>query len=191
MRHAAGGGRMPGMRIWSALACSAAVAVSVLGIAGCGALDDDNLFKNLNPTVDSTPSAERSPSAGPRQVDPEVPNYWDNNRHKWPQDISPEDEAAAKRIASVVKPRLEQLRERGRISPGEVRPVLEQAAAGHHVEAGVLLVGAANRKTDGTDYGIWVGRTGCVTGAVNRERVWAHVNGRYIEHGCLTPPIGH
>ncbi|MGW5942585.1 hypothetical protein ACWIG3_31855 [Streptomyces celluloflavus] len=74
--------------------------------------------------------------------------------------MSPEGEAVAKRIAGAVGPGLERLRKQGRISPDEVRPPLEQAASGRRVEAGILLVGAANKKTDGTDYGIWVGRTG-------------------------------
>ncbi|MFH8559065.1 hypothetical protein ACH4GP_29235 [Streptomyces celluloflavus] len=41
------------------------------------------------------------------------------------------------------------------------------------------------------DYGIWVCRTGCATGAVDWEKVWADVNGRCIGHGCLTLPVGH
>ncbi len=179
------------MKIRSVLVRSVAAAVSVLGVTGCGKPAEDELFKNYNPKAGAEPSAEASPSVGSRQVDPAVPHYWDNNRHKWPQDMSPEDEAVAKRIAGVVGPGLERLRKQGRISPDEVRPLLEQAADGRRVAAGVLLVGAANKKTDGTDYGIWVGKTGCVTGAVNREKVWADVNGRYIEHGCLTPPVGH
>ncbi|MCC2280112.1 hypothetical protein LKL35_32510 [Streptomyces sp. ET3-23] len=181
------------MKRRSTLACSVTVAVAVLGAAGCGKLED-KIFQNYNPPVSQRSTGtetETSPPVKPRKTDQEVPNYWDNNRHKWPQDMSSEDEAVAQQIASGVKARLEALREQGRISPDEVRPVLEQAAGGRRVVAGNLVVGAANRKTDGTAYGIWVGKTGCVTGAVNREKVWAHANGRYIEHGCLTPPVGH
>ncbi|MFD7107676.1 hypothetical protein [Streptomyces celluloflavus] len=66
----------------------------------------------------------------------------------------------AKRIAGAVGPGPERLRKQGRISPDEVRPLVEQVTGGRRVEAGIRLVGAANQKTDGTDYGIWVGRTG-------------------------------
>ncbi|MFE5739845.1 hypothetical protein [Streptomyces celluloflavus] len=49
-----------------------------------------------------------------------------------------------KRIAGAVGPGLERLRKQGRISPDEVRPLVEQAVGGRRVEAGILLVGAAN-----------------------------------------------
>ncbi len=182
--------RMQERKMRGVLAFSVATALSVVGLAGCGKVQAKGP-ENPNPPIGSRPSGKASPSVGSRQVDPEVPNYWDNNRYKWPQDISPDDEAVAKRIADAVKPRLERLREQGRISPDEVRPVLQQAAGGRRVVAEILLAGAADRKTDGTSYGIWVGETGCVTGAVNQQRIWVDVNGRYIEHGCLTPPVGH
>ncbi|MET9294758.1 hypothetical protein [Streptomyces sp. NPDC003077] len=199
------------MKMRAVLVCSMTAAVVALGATGCGKPSGDESFENVDPKSGPTASAKASasaeasvtasasakasvkasPSADPDPVDPEVPNYYDNNRHKWPRDMTPEDGAAAQRIADALKPRLEQFRARGKISPEEIRPVLEQAAGGYRVVAGDLLVGAANKKVRGTDYGIWVGKTGCVTGAVNRDRVWAEVNGRYPEHGCLTPPVGH
>ncbi|WP_367434953.1 hypothetical protein [Streptomyces celluloflavus] len=50
----------------------------------------------------------------------------------------------AKRIAGAVGPGPERLRKQGRISPDEVRPLVEQAAGGRRVEAGIRLVGTSN-----------------------------------------------
>ncbi|RDD90566.1 hypothetical protein DVZ84_04250 [Streptomyces parvulus] len=40
----------------------------------------------------------------------------------------------------------------------------------------------------GSSYGVWIGGSACITGAVTEERVWGEVDGRYPETGCMSPP---
>jgi hypothetical protein len=40
-------------------------------------------------------------------------------------------------------------------------------------------------------FGVYVGDTGCVHGAVTEKRIWIDVTGHYPETGCVTPPPAH
>ncbi|WP_159398262.1 hypothetical protein [Streptomyces aureocirculatus] len=167
---------------------TAAVAVALLTLAGCGESADD-LFSNLNGDVSSGSHDTTAPGPDARSDAP--PNYADNNRTRHAGRMSPQDEKRAGRKAAEVERALNELRRRGRISPAEVRPVLAKLAAPGHLSVEDLLIGTGADKIPGSSYGIWVGRTACVTGAVSEDRVWADANGHYPETGCLSPASTH
>ncbi|MER5466093.1 hypothetical protein ABT010_36720 [Streptomyces sp. NPDC002668] len=97
----------------------------------------------------------------------------------------------ARQKATEVERALDELRRRGTISPAEVRPVLARLAAPARLSVGALLIGTGADKAEGSTYGIWIGETACVTGAVSKERVWADANGHYPETGCMPPASAH
>ncbi|MGW3656387.1 hypothetical protein ACWD6R_12055 [Streptomyces sp. NPDC005151] len=171
----------------SSLAIAAVVAA--LALAGCGTTADD-VFSNLN--GNGSPDAEgvhtRTPHA-PKEDAP--PNYFDNNRVRQPGKMGPEDEKKARQKAVEVEHVLSELRLDGKISPEEVGPALERLAGSSHVAVGDLLVGVGTKKAEGSDFGIWIGTSACVTGAVSKDRVWATANGHYPETGCMTPAPAH
>jgi hypothetical protein len=168
---------------------AAAVAAAALALAGCGKSTDD-LFSNLNGTR-SSGSHDTGTSAPATPGSDAPPNYADNTRVRQPGETSPRDEKPARQLATEVQRALDELRRRGEISPAEVRPVLAELAAPAHLSVGELLIGTAMDKVEGSTYGIWIGRTACVTGAVSKDRVWADVNGHYPETGCMPPPSTH
>ncbi|MEU6114301.1 hypothetical protein ABZ840_07105 [Streptomyces sp. NPDC047117] len=169
----------------------------VLLLAGCG-LSGDELFSNLNGTGAShsqgtdtsgtTGTTGTSETGAPWADAP--PNYADNNRVRIPGEMSPQDEKRAGQKAAEVKRALEDLRRRGKISPAEVQPVLAELAASDPLSV-TGLRSLWSDKARGSSYGIWIGKTACVTGAVSKDRVWADANGHYLESGCLPPPPTH
>ncbi|MGI5473102.1 hypothetical protein [Streptomyces sp. CA-132043] len=169
-------------------------AAGVLLLAGCG-LSGDELFSNLNGTgashsqaTDTSDTTGTSETGAPRSDAP--PNYADNNRVRIPGEMSPQDEKRAGQKATEVKRALEDLRRRGKISPAEVQPVLAELAASDPLS----VTGSRSLWSDkagGSSYGIWIGKTACVTGTVSKDHVWASVNGHYLESGCLPPPPTH
>ncbi|MFF3327002.1 hypothetical protein [Streptomyces sp. NPDC002889] len=170
-------------------AVAIAAAAAVLTLASCGKSTDD-LFSNLNGT-NSSSSHDTDPSGSDAPRSDAPPNYADNSRVRQPGEMSPQDEKRAGQKATEVQRALDELRRRGRISPAEVRPVLAQLAAPAHLSVEELLIGPGMDKAEGSTYGIWIGETACVTGAVSKDRVWAHANGHYPETGCLPPASAH
>ncbi|MFI9025318.1 hypothetical protein [Streptomyces sp. NPDC053560] len=178
-------------------AAAVTAAAGVLLLAGCG-LSEDELFSNLNGTgashsqgADPSGTADTSETEAPRSDAP--PNYADNNRVRIPGEMSPQDEKRAGQKAAEVKRVLEDLRRQGRISPAEVQPVLAELSASDPLSVTGLrsLSPDTVDKVRGSSYGIWIGKTACVTGAVSKDRVWAKANGHYLESGCLPPPPTH
>ncbi|MFF4185414.1 hypothetical protein ACFYZ9_19670 [Streptomyces sp. NPDC001691] len=166
-----------------------AATAAALALTGCGKSADD-LFSNLNGHNPPRAHSSSSPTAqAPSSEAP--PNYFDNNRASRPGEMTPQDESAARQKAAAVEHALNELRIRGTINPADVRPVLTRIADPSRLSVGDLLIGTALTKTEGSDYGIWIGDTACVTGAVTKDRVWAEVNGHYPETGCVAPPAAH
>ncbi|WP_406172406.1 hypothetical protein [Streptomyces sp. NBC_00996] len=151
------------------------------------------------PAVAPTSSAGSSSSPASPHAEPDkgdsAPHNAENNIGRLPADMTPADEAAAKEQAEKVKPVLEKLRKQGRISPKDVRPAL----AGLGFRASDLRVQDPwsrwnvdhSEKVPGTFYGIWVGKTACISGAVSEDSVWVEVNGPYPETACIVPPVAH
>ncbi|MFE3184244.1 hypothetical protein ACFXKR_25740 [Streptomyces violascens] len=166
-----------------------AATAAALALTGCGKSADD-LFSNLNGHNPPRAQGSSAPTTQAPSSDT-PPNYLDNNRARRPGEMTPEDESAARQKATAVKHALNELRMRGTISPADVGPVLTRIAGPSHLSVGDLLIGTAMTKTEGSDYGIWIGDTACVTGAVTKGRVWAEVNGHYPETGCVAPPATH
>ncbi|MFH8991097.1 hypothetical protein [Streptomyces sp. NPDC017940] len=167
---------------------TAVVAVAVFALAGCGKSADD-VFSNLNGDDSSRSRDTTAPGRDARSDAP--PHHADNNRTRHPGRMSLEDGKRAGRKAAEVERALDELRRSGRISPAEVRPVLAKLAAPAHFSVEDLLVGTGADKVPGSSYGIWIGRTACVTGAVSADRVWADTNGHYPETGCMSPAATH
>lgn len=175
----------------------ATVAVAaVLGLAGCGSqaanvpLTDNSSSAEEDAATDPTPAADPQAGAGDG-----APHWAENHAGRAPGDMSPADEAAAKKKARQVERLLEDLRSKGRISPRQVRSELlglglaEKEVTVGELRQGNLLEGY--KPVAGADYGIWIGRTACVTGAVSKDRVWVDVDGHYPETGCMSPPPAH
>ncbi|GGN74158.1 hypothetical protein GCM10011579_052960 [Streptomyces albiflavescens] len=151
------------------------------------------------PSVAPTSSAGSSPSPASPHAEPDrgdsAPHNAENNIGRMPGDMTPADEAAAKEKAEKIKPVLEKLRKQGRISPQDVRPAL----AGLGFRAADMRVQDPwsrwnvdhSEKVPGTFYGIWVGKTACISGAVSKDTVWVEVNGPYPETACIVPPVAH
>lgn len=165
------------------------IAVTALAVTGCGTSTDD-LFVNLNganASVEPDPRTSSRATPGPDAP----PNYADNSRARRPGEMSPQDETQARRTAGHIEQALEELRRNGRISPSQVRPVLERLAAPAQVSVEQLLIGTSMERAKGSTYGIWIGRTSCVTGVVSGSQTWANVNGHYPETGCMPPAPTH
>ncbi|MFI1395244.1 hypothetical protein [Streptomyces sp. NPDC020681] len=166
-----------------------AAAATVLTLAGCGTSADD-VFSNLNGTRAANSHDTNTPDPDAAGADA-PPNYADNSRVRRAGEMSPQDEQSARQTATEVGRSLEELRRLGRISPSEVRPVLAQLAAPARFSVQKRLVGTGTDKAEVSTYGIWIGESACVTGAVSKDRVWADVNGHYPETGCLPPASTH
>ncbi|MGW1974242.1 hypothetical protein [Streptomyces sp. NPDC001889] len=162
-----------------------AVLVAALVLTGCGASQDELLvnWDSAKASVEPDPRPSGRETLGPDTP----PNYADNSRARRPGEMSPQDEEQARRKAADVGQALEKLRREGRISPSEVRTVLERLAGPAHLSVGQLLIGSPAVKAKGSTYGIWIGRTACVTGVVSGARAWANVNGHYPETRCMPP----
>ncbi|WP_130437090.1 hypothetical protein [Streptomyces sp. BK239] len=168
----------------------AALAVTALVLlTGCGKSADD-LFSNLNGTQSSSPPD--AGTAGPNGPGPDTPpNHADNTRARHPREMSPEDESRAGQTAVDVERALNELRRRGGIGPAEVRSTLARHAAPFSVTVAGLVPGTGDEAVEGSSFGVWVGKTACVTGAVTEDRVWTEVNGHHPETGCLPPASTH
>ncbi|MFD4764458.1 hypothetical protein ACFWOJ_38340 [Streptomyces sp. NPDC058439] len=167
-----------------------AVAVlCVLGVTSCGKNADD-LFSNLNGTTSSDTSEHETPSgdtAGPDAP----PFYGDNSRVRRPDRPDPADEKRAREKVKDVTQVLEDLRRQHRTRPAQVREALAPLAAPAHLEVIERPTSEDESPARGSMYGIWIGETACVTGAVTAERVWSDVNGHFPETGCLPPARAH
>ncbi|MEV0599881.1 hypothetical protein AB0I82_11375 [Streptomyces sp. NPDC050315] len=97
-----------------------------------------------------------------------------------------QDEKRARQKTTEVKRALDDLRRRGKISPSEVQPVLARLAAPTRLSV-TELNSTGTDKTEGSTYGIWIGDTACVTGAVSTDRVWVDVNGHYLGERLPAP----
>ncbi|MBH1934229.1 hypothetical protein I5Q34_07945 [Streptomyces sp. AV19] len=167
-----------------------AVALAVVTLAGCSRQFEDDLFRDMNGKEPSR-SPVASPSVRPVPQGDGPPGYSDNSRPRRPGAMSPRDEKLARAKAAEAGRALEELRRRGTVDPADVRPVIRRLAGSSRFVVGDLLVGTRQEKVAGADYGIWIGGTACVTGAVSKARVWAEANGRYLETGCISPPPAH
>ncbi|WP_030607844.1 hypothetical protein [Streptomyces sclerotialus] len=176
------------MRMRKPTTAAVVAAAGVLVLASCG-ISGDELFSNLNGTRASHARDTDTSGTQPPPADA-PPNYADNSRVRQPGEMSAQDEKRARQKATEVKSALEDLRRRGEIDPSEVRPVIARlAGSASHSVTGISSLRA--EKVDGSSYGIWIGDTACVTGAVNKDRVWADANGFYPESRCLPPAPTH
>ncbi|MEU4144832.1 hypothetical protein [Streptomyces parvulus] len=55
----------------------------------------------------------------------------------------------------------------------------------------VLSRGGGADRAAGSSYGVWIGGSARITGAVTEERVWVEVDGLHPETGCMSPPPAH
>lgn len=74
----------------------------------------------------------------------------------------------------------------GTFAPDQLGPALERLAAPNRVTVTPLRTDARS-----SGFGVYVGDTGCVHGAVTEKRIWIDVTGHYPETGCVTPPPAH
>ncbi|MEU9523318.1 hypothetical protein [Streptomyces sp. NPDC048224] len=161
--------------------------IASLTLTGCG----DDLFSNMNGTAKAnsappTTAENRSPSAD------SPPNYGDNSRVHRPGAMTRADEQAATSKAEDVRSALEEQQKRGSVSLTDVQPILEAVAAPGRVDVTNRTTGiSATVSADGSTFGIYVGESACITGAVTRTRIWINVNGHYAETGCIEPPTAH
>ncbi|MET9357000.1 hypothetical protein ABZY14_29040 [Streptomyces sp. NPDC006617] len=103
-----------------------------------------------------------------------------------------EDQQTATAKTQEVRAALEAQQQRGQTSPKQLLPVLEDIAAPWRVEVGNRTTGTtATTPADGSVFGIYVGKSACISGAVSRSRIWVNVNGHYPETGCTEPPAAH
>ncbi|WP_369248201.1 hypothetical protein [Streptomyces sp. R41] len=175
--------------LWAVTAVTAAACLAACGTQRPGATPSETPTSSAGSS-----SSPASPHAEPDRGD-SAPHNAENNIGRMPADMTPADEAAAQEKAEKVKPVLEELRKQGRISPKDVRPAL--ASLGFRA-ADMRVQDPWSRwnvdhseKVPGTFYGIWVGKTACISGAVSEDRVWVEVNGPYPETACIVPPVAH
>ncbi|MFE0805140.1 hypothetical protein [Streptomyces sp. NPDC058812] len=103
-----------------------------------------------------------------------------------------EDQQAATAKTQEVKAVLKTQQQRGRISPEHLLPVLEDIAVPWRVEVSNRTTGTtATVPADGSVFGIYVGESACISGAVSSSRIWVNVNGHFPETGCIEPPPAH
>ncbi|MFE1117818.1 hypothetical protein [Streptomyces rochei] len=103
-----------------------------------------------------------------------------------------EDRQVATARTQEVKAALKTQQQRGRISPGYLLPVLEDIAGPWRVEVSNRTTGTtATVPADGSVFGIYVGESACISGAVSSSRIWVNVNGHFPETGCIEPPPAH
>jgi hypothetical protein len=165
-----------------------AAAAAALTLTACSA---DDLFSNLNGTR-SANSPRPSPADSQPPAADAPPNYADNNRARQPKDISSADRQAAARLAKDIERALERTRDQRQVTPAQVRPVLEDLVGARRLDVSDRTIGLEpKRQTDGSFFGVFVGDTACVNGAVSSNRVWVNVSGHYPETGCLEPPFAH
>ncbi|MFG2811785.1 hypothetical protein [Streptomyces sp. NPDC048410] len=155
-------------------------------VGGCS---EDDLFSNLN----GTHAANSTPRSGAGQLSPDadaLPNYGDNSSARRPRPMSATDEREALDKAKALRPVLEAQRKRGRVAPRDLRPVLEKLGAGR-VTIAERAAATSAAAAKGSTFGVFVGRTACLTGAVTEERVYLQVDGPFPDTGCLEPPVAH
>ncbi|GHC45633.1 hypothetical protein GCM10010308_75930 [Streptomyces vinaceusdrappus] len=163
------------------------VVAATLALTGCG----NDLFSNMNGTrkANSAPPSATDPHSPPADS---PPNYGDNTAARRPEAMAREDQQAATARTQEVKAALRTQQQRGRISPELLLPVLEDIALPWRVEVSNRTTGtAATTPTDGSVFGIYVGETACISGAVSSSRIWVNVNGHFPETGCIEPPPAH
>ncbi|MFF1839869.1 hypothetical protein ACFVXE_37790 [Streptomyces sp. NPDC058231] len=102
--------------------------------------------------------------------------------------MSRQDEREAGGAAAGIERALDRQRRLGRIGPQDIRPVLEGLAAPDRVTVENRIAGTSSTRMEGSRFGVSVGATACVTGAVDGARVWTSVGGRHPETGCMEPP---
>ncbi|MFG3160688.1 hypothetical protein ACGFY8_12505 [Streptomyces sp. NPDC048232] len=166
----------------------ALVALAVALLTGCGQTKDD-LFSNLNGT--GSQASTEAPASGEAPHPDIPPNHADNQRARQPGEMSPGDEGRARRLAAEVESALGELSRHGRTAPADVRTTLTRLAAPDRVTVDVLIRGSGAGRAAGSSYGVGIGETACITGAVTEDRVWVEVNGPYPETGCLPPAPAH
>ncbi|MFE7112047.1 hypothetical protein ACFU98_31105 [Streptomyces sp. NPDC057575] len=150
----------------------------------------DDLFSNLNGATSSDTSEHETPGSGTAGPDA-APFHGDNSRARRPDRPAPADEKQAREKAKDITQALEDLCRQHRTRPAQVREALAPLAAPAHPEVTERPTSGDENSAQGSMYGIWIGRTACVTGAVIAERVWSDVNGHFPETGCLPPAWAH
>ncbi|KAF2780518.1 hypothetical protein STPH1_5188 [Streptomyces sp. OM5714] len=163
------------------------VAVASLALAGCGG----DLFSNMNgtPEADSVPPSATAPHP-PSGDSP--PDYGDNGAARRSGTMARKDKGAAIAMAEDVKAALKAQQQRGQISPEQLLPVLEGIAVPWRVEVRNRTAGASGTASaEGSVFGVYVGESACVSGAVSSSRTWVDVNGHYPETGCIEPAAAH
>lgn len=163
------------------------VVVAALALTGCG----DDLFSNLN----GTRKASSAPPSAADTHSPSTdspPSYGDNSAARRPGAMAREDQQAATGKTQEVKAALKTQQQRGRISPEHLLPVLEDIAVPWRVEVSNRASGTATTvPADVSVFGIYVGQSACISGAVSSSRIWVDVNGHFPETGCIEPPSAH
>ncbi|GAA2570942.1 MULTISPECIES: hypothetical protein [Streptomyces] len=163
------------------------VVIASLALTGCG----DDLFSNMNGTREAN-SAPASAAEPHEPAGDTSPHYEDNGAARRPGVMTREDKQVATVKAEAVKAALKAQRQRGQTSPDQLLSVLESIAAPGRVEVADRTTGTSGTApADGSVFGLYIGESACVSGAVSNSRIWVDVNGHYPETGCIAPPAAH
>lgn len=119
----------------------------------------------------------------------------DNTAYRRPGEMSPAGEKAALAQAERMTPVVERLTRAGDIEPATVRE--ELLKLGYRPDDLEVQPMYARWKDDGNVtppgalIGLTVGADACVTGYAHDNGGAVRASGRFMETGCVTPPIGH
>ncbi|MEU7579962.1 hypothetical protein AB0B50_20460 [Streptomyces sp. NPDC041068] len=158
----------------------------------------------------STPShgATRSPvGPAPGNVEPDshdgAPHYRENNSFKFPKDMSPAGEKAAREEAARIEPVLKRLWADKVWDPKRVRAALVdlgyRTAPDGEQTLGRLTVQEMDSRfetdhyvtPEGTRIALLVRKDACVTAFTQPTNFQVSTNGPYMETGCFEPRGGH
>ncbi|WP_405794431.1 hypothetical protein [Streptomyces sp. NBC_01506] len=172
------------------------VVLGVVLLAGCqqSAAPDPGRAAPPAPLA-SSPSAAASvptPYVEPGVVDG-APR--DNTAYRRPGELSAEGEKAATAQAERMTPVVQRLWRAGDIDPQAVRE--ELLKLGYRPDELKVQPMYARWKDNGNVtppgalIGLTVGEDACVTGHVQKNNAEVRASGRFMDTGCVTPPIGH
>ncbi|MGW0536091.1 hypothetical protein [Streptomyces sp. NPDC003032] len=150
------------------LGVAALLVATVAPLAACGS-------ETARPGADSPRSS--GPGASP-YVEPGVvdgaPHHGDNNAYRRPRDMTAAGQEAARAEAARMEPVLKRLWRQKKWDPQSVRAAL-----------------TGRLGYEGAMIGLYVGDDACVTAFVQESDYGVTTNGRFMETGCIAPPIGH
>ncbi|MGK5637635.1 hypothetical protein ACSNOK_04845 [Streptomyces sp. URMC 126] len=163
--------------------------VTALMVTGCGAVDEDDLFKNMNGHDAPTTSSQGTPQGTPPGDAP--PNHADNSRVTRAAAMDPRDEKDARAKAAEAEKALDASRRRGDVGPAAVRTALGRLVGPSVLSVNRLRPARSGAREEGSEFSFGVGATACVSGSVAKNRVAVDVHGPYPDTGCGAPPFTH